>query len=151
MGFCSRVRLAAAGTAVLVGVVAGSGVAHRASAAISYCHSDPIVTLSNGSQVDLTATISDTASDVKSVVYTLHAPAGSSVVRLVTTGGAFSGKETLNFYADNAAGTYETDTVVSTRTSPVAVTAQTRVVGGVQLSGSASGYDKQNLPVHPTG
>src|SRR5579872_1891372 len=47
-----------------------------------FCYDDPIVLLSNGVTVDMSATISDSASDVRAVQYALHVPA--TVARIVS-------------------------------------------------------------------
>jgi len=51
-----------------------------ARAKISGCRSDPVVLLSTGVAVDLSAAIDDAATDVQQVAYTVHAPVGTSVV-----------------------------------------------------------------------
>ncbi len=124
----------------------GTPLAH---AIIGGCGSDPVVTLSDGTVVDLSATIADASSDVQQVAYTLHAPAGTSVVSVVNTDGAIGLKEVFRFYADAPALTYTTTTAVSTATSGIAVSAATRVVpfAGLSASGSATGKDQQSLPI----
>jgi hypothetical protein len=139
-----RIPLAAA--ALFSGLVAGPLLPHNAAAAISLCRTDPIVRLSNGVVVDLTATISTSGVNVQQIVYMLHAPAGTRVLSVLYTGGDLAGRERVQFFADTAATTYKSVTTVSTSVSAVPVTASMRVssVG----SGTASGYSGQALTVN---
>ncbi len=133
--------------ALLLGLLAGPLTPHPALAHFTSCTSDPVVTLSNGAQLDLTANISDSASDVQSITYTVHAPAGTSMVSVASLGPA----DHVTFYADDAANAYDTYTTVYTGQSSVAVTAKTTVVSvlGVTLgSQSTSGTSGQSLHVH---
>ena len=134
---------------LLLGLLAGPLTAHRASAAISLCRTDPLVQLSNGVVLQLRATIADDASDIQGITYTVHAPTGTSIARVLYTTELPQGTETLTFSADNPAGTYDTDTVVSTTTRGIDVTAQT-VVTSVGV-GSTSGQSGQHLLVHLAG
>lgn len=116
------------------------------------CRSDPVVTLSDGTVLDLSAQISDAVADVQQVVYTLHVPLGTRVVSLVSTDGALGLKESVRITADDLPTTYDTGTAVSTGTAGVAVTATTTVVPllGPTVGGAASGKDQQTLPIHLT-
>lgn len=145
-GLRSR-RVLAGSAIVLAGLLSGPLMPRHALALYSSCRADPKVYLSNGSMVTLTATISDSATDVSGVQYTLHAPAGTSVTNVVYTGGSFAGKERLSFYADDPANTYDSATLVGTHASNIAVTASTQV-NTPKLSGSSSGYNDQHLTVH---
>jgi len=121
-----------------------------AHASIGGCGSDPVVILSTGVSVDLSATIDDDAGDVRQVVYTLHAPVGTGVARWVGTSGPLGPKEVLHFLADTTPGHYDSGTLVSTTTRGVAVSASTLVipVGTTPRSGSAAGTDQQTLRIH---
>jgi hypothetical protein len=130
--------------------LAGSFEAGKASAQISICRADPIVRLSNGATIDLSASIGDSSSDVQHVSYVLHAPAGTSVTHVTFTGGPFAGRESLAFYPDDPARTYDTDTVVTTGHTGVAVNATTAVHSATSVTRSASGTDRQDLHVHVT-
>ena len=143
-GVRARGRYAAA--LLAAALLAGVAPASRVHATIGGCAGDPIVTLSNGTSVDLSATVADDLSDVAQIVYTLHAPAGSSVTSVTSIGP----KEVLRFVADNPPGVYDSATRVSTYTAAgVAVTATTTVVpvGAVPATGSASGRDNETLLV----
>lgn len=139
--------------AIILALAAGSLTARPALAGITSCRSDPVVTLSNGTQIDLQAGINDSAADVQSIVYTVHAPAGTSLVSVVNTGSVLGLVERVTFYADAPARTYDTYTTVTTGASNVAVTATTTIAAatvvqtlGVTLaSQSVSGWNGQAL------
>ena len=112
------------------------------------CRTDPLGFPSDGARGKMTAEIGTAAQNVEGIVYTLHAPVGTSVVRIVYTGAQVP--ETVDFYADRAAGTYDTDTVVSvtgnSAQSAAGVTASTVVNG--RYRGSATGSAGDHLLVH---
>ncbi len=123
-----------------------------ARASIGGCRSDPVVILSNGVVLDLSAAIDDTVDDVRGTTYTLHAPVGTGVVAVVGTDGVLGLTEHFVFQADQAASTYATETVVRTGRGGVAVTATTDVVGvdvgvGAARTGTAAGVSAQSLQV----
>ena len=92
-----------------------------------------MVHLTNGTQVHLSAAIAADASDVSAVTYTVHVPSGTSLTRVVFTGGALAGKEAVNVISDLQSGAYVVDTTVSAATS---TDVQIRML--VPGSGSAS-------------
>jgi hypothetical protein len=142
-----------AAVALTVALAAGSLGPSHAYAGFTSCQSDPVVTLSNGASVDLEAHIADSGSDVRQVSYTLHVPAGTRVVSVVNTDGLIGLAETVQVYADDAANTYDSSTVVTTGQQGVAVTAFTTVVSPLGLTlGSAtrSGTSGQSLALHFT-
>src|SRR5437588_438844 len=141
---------------ILVGAVLSLGLAtvpmasHSAHAQLAGCRSDPILSLSNLAQLDLQAGISDTLSDVKSVAYVVHAPAGTSVLAAINLDPLFGVHGTLKFYADNPPGVYDLHTTVTTGKSGVSVTADAIVVSVLGLALAAptvSGLSGQTL--HP--
>jgi len=139
---------------LLAPLVAGLGIAAvppgTARASIGGCRSDPVVTLSNGVVLDLSAAIADTADDVRGTTYTLHAPVGTWVVAVVGTDGVLGLTERFIFQADQAASTYATETVVRTGQGGVTVSATTDVVGvdvGAAYTGTAAGVSAQPLRV----
>jgi len=83
------------------------------------CRSDPVVVLSNGVVLDLSATISTDVSTVAQIGYTLHAPAGTTIARVVSTDGDVTYKEQFTLRTDSAAGTYAMQVQVATRPLPV--------------------------------
>jgi hypothetical protein len=131
---------------LLAGMITSLLVPQSVHAEVTICRTDPRVWLSNGKTVTLIASSNDAAGDVKSITYTLHAPVGTTVTRVVYTGFRFTGKETLRFFADKVTGRYTTDTVVTTGSSGIPVTAATSIPSvGV---GAASGYANQDLIVN---
>jgi len=117
---------------LLAGLLAGALVPQAAHAALSVS-CDPVVQLSNGINVKLTATMNTAnPSDITHASYTLHAPAGVSVVKVVftngssanaptngtPTNGAYSdGAEDVTVRADAATAAYQAATTI---TSPLA-------------------------------
>lgn len=137
-------RLLLGATALLAALVTGPLLPHGAHAMISSCRTDPIITLSDGSQLDITATINAPPGIVNSVKYTVHAPVGLSVTNVVFTGGPFSKKESVGFYADQKTGAYTTTTFANTQsTAPMSSTSALRH----GPSASVSGQTEQNLTV----
>lgn len=126
----------------------------RASADYVLCRTDPVVALSNGVFVDLTASISDSATDVSNITYAVHVPKGVKPLGIYTTPGPLARVETVKIIDDNRAGTYDTTTTVTTGTAgaPVTVTMLLASQGaGFRLgSDSASGVSPQPLSVHVT-
>jgi hypothetical protein len=84
------------------------------ASAVTACRSDPVVVLSNLKTLDLSATISDSGSDVKSVTYTLHAPRGTFVLAFVPTDALVGRVEHFVFYSDNQSNHYTVTTYAST-------------------------------------
>ncbi len=114
------------------------------ASAVTACRSDPVVVLSNLKTLDLSATISDGSSDVKSVTYTLHAPRGTFVLAFVPTDALVGRVEHFVFYSDNQSNHYTVTTYASTGTR-VPVTAS--VLNILGASGRVSGYSNQDLTV----
>lgn len=119
--------------------------ATTASAALVRCRVDPIFVLSNGDVVNVTVDIGTDPAKVKNIHYVLHVPAGVTVKEIVHTARGFRIHETTKVYQDSSAGTYLSDTVVSTRgpggTVPVIAYAR---LNGVPVQ-SIFGYNGQNL------
>lgn len=120
--------------------------APQAHAIIGGCRGDPVVTLSNGTVVDLTTTVDDTLSDVRQIAYTLHVPPGVFAVAVVSLGP----EETLQVVDDNPAQTYDDDTWVDTATTGVSARADMTIVPliGLPATGSDTGTDHTTLSVH---
>jgi hypothetical protein len=109
--------------ALLVGLVAP----HMAHAQVSGCTADPVVSLSNGTQLDLYASIDDSSQDVQQVTFNVTVPRG--VQEVAYTPGLLGPKQVVNVYPDGGPHSYITRTLVTTQTSGVQVTATTRAVG----------------------
>jgi hypothetical protein len=136
------------GTAVLsVGLLAGSLTAHDAHAEIVGCRTDPVVLLSNGTELDLSAAIDDSSADVQQVTFALHVPTGVRVIAYVE--GSLGAKESWQAYGDNTAGNYDVITTARTATPGAGVQATTQALGliGVTLI-TVGGQANQPLSVH---
>ncbi|HMA35832.1 MAG TPA: hypothetical protein VKY74_15305 [Chloroflexia bacterium] len=135
---------------LLPGLLAGLAVGQNAYALIGGCRGDPIVFLSNGYRVQMTASIATDAANIQHVTYTLHAPTGTVVTQVVQTSGGLSAKESLVFYADNPPMDYNTDTLVTSSDNSITVTATTAVTAmgrGGSSQGEADGQTNQHLLV----
>ena len=76
--------------ALLVGLVAP----HMAHAQVSGCTADPVVSLSNGTQLDLYASIDDSSQDVQQVTFNVTVPQG--VHEVAYTPGLLGSKQVVN-------------------------------------------------------
>jgi hypothetical protein len=139
-------RILIAAGALALGV-ALNAIPGRAFAGYVICRTDPIVQLSNGNQINITASVSDTASDIQRLAYVVHVPAGLSVKKIVFTGGAVAYKEYVTVYADSAATKYSTATVVTTGRAGIQTSVQTSVQGtsGTATSATVAGTSGQTL------
>jgi hypothetical protein len=117
-----------------------------AHAQLAGCQSDPVLLLSNGTEIDLHASIDDSSDDVQQVTYTVHVPAGTRLV--IDTPGALGPKEVVRYAADQGPDHYTTTTVVDTGSGGVTVMATTQALA---LVGAAlvtvSGVSHQRLSV----
>jgi hypothetical protein len=97
--------------------------------------------------VDMSATITDTVSDVQSVSYTLHGPKNSTVVSVNYGTDPFAARSTFTYVADDAASSYDSYTLVTTLSKGVAVTANTSATGpqGQAKSVDVTGQSGQTL------
>ncbi len=87
--------------ALTAGLLAGGPPAVNHAHAALGCRSDPIVVLSNGVVLDLSAVVDTDVSDVKEIHYTLHGPKGVWVVRAISTDGVAQYKEGFEFHDDS--------------------------------------------------
>jgi hypothetical protein len=121
---------------VTAGLLASPLSAH---AAIT-CRADPIVTLSNGMQVQMSDLIYDYASNVSKVAYTLHGPVGTTVTSVSYANTDPGIVETFQYVADNGAGNYDSYAAIYDTTPQVNVqyyTTVTNTATGASLSQSA--------------
>ena len=117
------------------------------------CRSDPVLYLSDGSALDVSASIGTSVSNVTAISYTVHVPAGLKVVLFVATPTlGFQGKEAFAVVNDAPAGRYSTDTLVQTTTRDTSVSSQTTLAGvylaSLKLSlqsKPANGFNGQHL------
>ena len=126
-----------AGALLLAGLAAGPLRAHGVDAKVSVCRSDPIISLSNGQSVTITDSISDASTDLQHITYVLHAPTGVTVTHITYTSG-MSAIESVQYYADQAAGHYIAGTQVTTKTSPSAPVSMSVGIGRTTKSASGS-------------
>lgn len=149
------------GSAVLAAALLAATAAPRpAHAQLVGCRGDPVVVLSDGTELDLSATINDSSQDVQQVTFTLQVPQGTAVVAY--TPGALGPKEVLQVVADGSPATYQTTTLVDTYTGGIQVTATTQAggarakttprmrVGAGAAMASTAGQDDQALTVRVT-
>lgn len=119
-----------------------------ASAAWMRCRSDPVVLLSNGMTLDLSADISVLPWQVEHVDYILHVPQDVSLVASIATPSWPTAVETFTLYNDAPSGEYHTETIVYTSQGNAAATAHTILLSivGIQLdSVSVSGMEGEIL------
>jgi hypothetical protein len=154
-------------------LLAGLVAPHMAHAQVSGCMADPVVSLSNGTQLDLYASINDSSQDVQGdssqdvqgdssqdvqgdssqdvqqVTFNVRVPRG--VQEVAYTPGLLGSKQVVNVYSDAGPHSYITRTLVTTQTSGVQVMATTRAVGtGGIASASHSGQAGQWITVPVT-
>jgi hypothetical protein len=107
------------------------------------------VSLSNGTQLDLYASIDDSSQDVQQVTFDVIVPRG--VQEVAYTPGLLGSKQVVNVYARGGPYNYTAATLVTTQTRGVQVTATTRAAGtGGTASASNSGHAGQWIMVHVT-
>lgn len=110
-------------SAVVVLLLAGVPNSRIADARLAVCRSDPLVLLSDGTVIDISADIGALLFDVTEVHYVLHIPEGLDVVVAVSTPNWPTTIERFTVYADNPPGTFTSTTTVFTRRSNTFVTA----------------------------
>lgn len=139
-------RRALLAAALAAGVLLGGPLAVNTAHAAIGCRADPLVHLTNGTTIDVSATIYDTAADVKGITYVLHGPTGTAFSTVTWPAwDQFTARETFRYVADQAPGQYRTDTLVQTG-SAAQVTAYTDVSD--QDMYAASGVSGQVISVH---
>jgi hypothetical protein len=122
-------------TAILAtALLTGPLTAGKVSAGLVTCATDPIVALSNGYLLKISANVTDLQSDVQNITYTVNVPSGVTATNITYTGSGWTGKEQVNVSSNNGPGLYSVDTYVSTGNQgvPVTVQAQVNPPNGVQ-------------------
>jgi hypothetical protein len=146
-------RRGALGAAILAtGLLARVVQPSPAHAALTRCSTDPVVTLSNGVTLEVNVSIQDTLSDVTNVSYALNIPTGVTVKSVAYPDGSGS-ISTLTWTAKNTIGNYDDNTVVTTKTPNISMTANFQVTvlpaGQTATYGApAQGHSGQTLHVH---
>ena len=114
---------------LLIGLALSEPLVSTSEAAVGGCRSDPIVILSDGTILDVSADISTDVSNVREIHYVVHGPRGVNLVSAISTPTlGFQGKETFTYYADAVPNQYITETLVQTTYDQVSVTAHTTFV-----------------------
>ena len=126
----------------LIGLALWVPEAPPAAAAITVCRGDPIVWLSNGEIIQMTAQVAANAAEVHQVVYTLHVPRGTTVTRIVYDSGPLGKKERVVLVDDLLPKQYTTDTLVMTSRNGIAVTANANLDF---LRASAFGWNNEHV------
>jgi len=114
---------------LLAGLALSEPFAPRTEAAVGGCRSDPIVILSDGTMLDVSADIGTDVSNVREIHYVVHGPRGVHLISAVSTPTlGFKGKETFAYYDDAEPKQYLTETLIQTTYDHVGVTAHTTFV-----------------------
>jgi hypothetical protein len=103
------------------------GVAGQTDAAYAICRTDPTIYLSDGATLVAYADTSDSLSDIQSVTYEVHVPAG--VVATGMTYDQYGYLESVTIIDDQPVGSYSVGTTVVTGTTHVPVTANASISG----------------------
>jgi hypothetical protein len=93
-----------------------------AQAKLIFCRSDPVVVLSNGTVLDLSADVSTLLFNVREVHYELHIPAGVKPILVIHTPAWLTSQETFSFIADQQPGHYTATALARTHTGGSTVT-----------------------------
>jgi hypothetical protein len=129
--------------AALVAFALGPG-----HAAASACRTDPIVVLTNGSQLQFGANIGTSYSNVQRVDYTVHGPAHSAPLLIIYTDNPLGSVEVVHYVTDAPSNTYSIDTVVYTGSGTAQVTTSGLLISLLHLTlgtGSASGMNNNHI------
>jgi hypothetical protein len=111
---------------LLVGLIVAVTPPSTAEAAIGGCRSDPIVVLSDGTILDVSAEIGTDVSKVTDIHYVVHGPRGVQLVAAISTPTlGFTGKESFTYYDDAQPNEYITETLVRTVNDQIGVIAHT--------------------------
>lgn len=108
------------------------------------CRSDPVVVLSDGTIVDVSADIETLPFRVTEVHYTLHIPEGLTPILIIHTPTWLTTTETFTIFSDMPPNRYSSETTVSTVSSNIGVTARMLVNLG---TGKAQGFSGQALRI----
>jgi hypothetical protein len=137
-----KFRLLAAGALASLGTF-GLGW-DRADASLSVCRVDPVVTLSDGTQVTLYTDTQDSVSDIRSVTYELHIPKYLTVVSVQYD--QYGYLEHLTVYSDSQLGVYRSIATVYTGKTVTATAFAS--IGGPKCATAQSATQTNTTP-HP--
>lgn len=113
-----RARIAVGAVVFAIGLLVGPLTIQSSHAYVSGCDLDPTVYLSNGAVVTMDASLNDSITDVQSATFVLHVPWGVAANSIIKDSN--SALENVLVIQGNS---YYSDTLVSTFTSGVQVTA----------------------------
>lgn len=133
---------------VLLALVFALALPTVAQARILACRSDPVVVLSNGTILDLSAEVSTLLFNVQQVHYELHVPVGVRAIAWVHTPAWLTSQETFTIIADQPPNTYSASARAITRDGDATVTTHLILLSalGVKLDyAAASG--PENVPI----
>lgn len=105
------------------------------------CRSDPLVLLSDGTVLDISADIGAPLFDVKEIRYVLHIPKGLKVIIALSTPNWPTTIEKFTVFADNPPGIFTSTTTVYTRRANTPVTANFLVNTTYRTLDGLSGQD----------
>jgi hypothetical protein len=114
------------------------------------CRSDPLVLLSDGTLLDLSADFDGMLWDIKAVEYTIRVPSTTKVLLVLPTPNWPGTLEKIIVRSDMPAKTYDTRTIVWTRNANAKVTAHLLVRPLLSLlpsMKSVTGLQGQSIPV----
>lgn len=125
-----RFKTLALGLTLAGSIVTGSLGALEAHAAYAVCRADPVVLLSNGYRLNITATVQATSStDVQSIHFDVHGPKGTTVRKINYVSKPPAGSESVTYYADQSSSTgYMTSATVKTQYAGDAVSVTSTVL-----------------------
>ena len=89
-------RLLLGGMVLIGALAAGPLLPQSTYAHLSGCKTDPIVMLSDGTQISITDTVADSPDDLRQITYVVHVPVGTNLKNVVYTSGLGS-IESLTF------------------------------------------------------
>jgi len=147
-----RQALTALGAVLLLtGLVAGPLTTERASANLSVCLDDPVLNLSNGTQLMISTSVATAPKNIQAIVYNLTLPSDVSIVKIrYPDSGTLKRVSTVVVSYTNPAGSnfYTTDAVVSSSNQGASVTLTEEVqnhASGLDWQATASGQVNQDL------
>jgi hypothetical protein len=143
-------RAVIAAALLSLGLLSSPLLLSHAAAGLVTCGTDPEIVLSNGKTVIMAVTINDQASDVQSISFVLHGPAGASVTSIIGDS-TFAGLEGFQYLPDNSSSySYTSDILVVTGTATTATgtTTITNQSGTARTMSSMTSTTGQHLITH---
>lgn len=116
---------------LLLNVLASPHTSHAAAG----CRADPLVVLSNGVVLDLSASLDADVSQLQSIEYTLHGPKGVWVVRAISTDGVVQYKEKFSYKDDSHGDDKSAGATTTYQVEVKAKTANGHHTGWVTIAG----------------